>query len=111
MDYQAELEKMRNVSDDNGYWSPDAGQHKVKALSEIEVAEPFQDDNENRPRRKLRLEVNNQEFSWTFPLGKRESSVYGQLLSLGSKRGKILGEEFVIVVVGKGQDKRYTIIA
>lgn len=109
MDYQAELKRMEESSNDGLFWSPNQGQHKVKALSEIEESEPFKDD--SKPRKKLLLSVDGKEVTWTFPKGKKVTSVYGQLMGLGVKRGKILNEKFTILVLGEGQDIRYTILS
>lgn len=110
MDYKAELENLKNSPSDSDYWSPEPGQYKVVALGEIEESEPYEDDKEQKPRRKLRISINNEEHTWTFPKGKKESSVYGQLIALGSERGKLKDESFTIIVVGKEQDRRYTIV-
>jgi hypothetical protein len=110
MDYKAELERLKSNPVETGYWSPEPGQYRVKALSEIEESEPFEDDSDQKPRKKLKISVLGKEQIWTFPFGKKESSIYGQLVNLGAHKGKVLGEEFTIVVVGKDQDRRYTIV-
>lgn len=109
MDYKAEYERLKNLPKESEFWSPEPGQYKVKALSEIEDSEPYQDDTDQKPRKKLVISVDDKEHIWTFPFGK-ETSAYGQLVHLGSERGKIKDEQFTVIAVGKGQDRRYTIV-
>jgi len=110
VDYKAEFERLKNNPNESEFWSPEPAQYKVKALSEIEDSEPYKEDAEEKPRKKLSISVGGKIQTWTFPFGKKESSTYGQLVHLGSVRGKLKGEEFTVVVVGSSQDRRYTII-
>jgi hypothetical protein len=109
MDYKAEYDRLRNLPKDSEFWSPEPGQYKVKALSDIEMSDPYKDDEDEKPRRKITILVEGKEHTWTFPFGK-DTSAYGQLVHLGSARGKIKDEEFTVIAVGKGQDRRYTIV-
>ena len=93
------------------FWSPDADQYKVTSLGEIEDSEPFEDDNEKKPRKKLLIEVGGKKLTWTFALGKSLASTYGQLCQLGRNKGTLKGINFIVVVVGEGQNKRFTIVA
>lgn len=111
IDYQAELKRLEEFSGD--YWKPKAGQYKVKALSELIEADPFisdEEDKEPQQRSQLRVLVLGKEYIWNFPKGKTKASTYGQLINLGSVKGKILNEEFIVVVVGEGQSIRFTIV-
>lgn len=114
INYQQEVKRLKEFvpSDGNEYWSPDAGQYKVKPIGELESAKPFENDDEQKPRAKLRISVNGQELVWGMAVGKTEASTYGQLCNLAMLRGGKLKDtpEFTVVVVGKGQDRRFTIV-
>lgn len=112
IDYNEEQKKLDNFTGD--YWKPKAGQYKIKAISEVEDSEPFIDDEKHteQPRAQLRIQVNDKEFLWNFPRGKTPASTFGQLIRLaGTKGNKLIGSEFVVVVVGEGQNIRFTIVA
>jgi hypothetical protein len=114
MDYKNEFKRLQEYvpSMDSEFWSPEPGQYKITALTEIEESEPFEDDKELKPRDKLGIEVNGKKLTWTFALGKSLASTYGQLVQLASlKGGSLKGQVFTVVVVGEGQNKRFTIVA
>lgn len=113
MDYQEELKKIQEGGD---YWKPKAGQFKVKALSELEEAEPFikqregQED-EIHPQAKIRLLIAEEEKTWTFGKGKTPASTYGQLIELATKHANQLKDvEFSVVVTNDGTKNNYTIV-
>ena len=115
MDYQKELKRLE---EGGSYWKPKAGQFKVKALSELEEAEPFTKkgkDNkpdEKTPQMKLRISVNGEEKVWTFGLGATLGSTYGQLVKLASEHGdKLTGVEFTVAVKSDGTKNDYTIVS
>ena len=115
MDYKAELLRLeeQEALGASEFWQPEAGQHKVKALSEFEDAEPFTEEGkEPQLRKKLKVaDDKGKEHIWTMPYGRTPVSVYGQLVRLGvAKENKLLGAEFTVVVVGTGQNKRFTIV-
>lgn len=115
MDYQKELKR---IEEGGSYWKPKPGQFKVKALTELESADPFvkkgTDGKPSEPKEqaKIRLLINNQEEKiWTFGVGLTLASTYGQLVSLASKNNnKLTGTEFTIVVKNDGTKNDYTII-
>lgn len=113
MDYKKELirlqEQEANIGSD--FWKPKPGQYKVKGLGEIEDAPPYEEDGkEPQLRKMIHIKVNDKEFSWSMPLGKTPASTYGQLVHLASIKGKLKDEEFTVVVVGEGQNIRFTIV-
>jgi hypothetical protein len=110
IDYLAEQKKLAEFSGD--YWKPKAGQYKVKALSEVVDSEPFIDEKkaEPQPRYQLKILENKKEYLWNFPKGKTPASTYGQLINLAVSKGKLIDIEFTIVVVGEGQNIRFTIV-
>ena len=114
MNYQQELVKLQENEANQGtdYWKPKAAQYKVKALSELEDAKPYvEEGKEPQPRKQIKLFVAEKEVLWSMPHGITPASTYGQLVSLGAKRGKLKDEEFVVVVTGDGKTKRFTIVA
>ncbi|MEX1382634.1 hypothetical protein [Lutibacter sp.] len=113
MDYQEELKRLQKGSD---YWKPKAGQFKVKALSELESADPFvrkregQED-EISPQAKIKILVGGEEKIWTFGKGKTPASTFGQLVELATKHANQLkGVEFSVVVKNDGTKNDYTIV-
>lgn len=113
MDYQEELKK---IQEGGNYWKPKPGQFKVKALSELEEAEPFvkkregQED-EVHPQAKIKILVDGDEKLWTFGKGKTPASTYGQLVELATKHANALTNvEFSVVVKNDGTKNDYTIV-
>lgn len=113
MDYKLELEKLKaneqNVSSE--YWKPKPNQYKVKAMSEIEDARPYEEEGkEPQLRKQLKILVEGKEVLWSMPFGITPASTYGQLVHLGSVKGNLTGQEFIVVVTGDGKTKRFTIV-
>ena len=114
MDYQQELKRLQ---EGGNYWKPTrSGQFKVKALSELEEAEPFVKKREGQPdevnpQAKVKILVDGEEKTWTFGLGKTPASTYGQLVELATKNNNsILNVEFSVVVKNDGIRNDYTIV-
>lgn len=116
MDYQSELTRLQSNEAVNKveYWKPRAGQYKVKALSELEEGKPYVEEGKpDQLRKQLHILVlpENKEVVWSMPHGVTRASTSGQLVNLAVARGnKLKGEEFTVVVVGEGQNKRFTIV-
>lgn len=119
MDYQDELKKLSEGSSD--FWKPKPGQFKVKALSEIEEAEPFvkkvknettgEEREESTPQYRLRIAVGEEEKIWTFGKGKTPASTFGQLVELAAKNNNQLSSvDFSVVVKSNGNKNDYTIV-
>ena len=113
MDYQEELKRLQ---EGGSYWKPKVGQFKVKALSELENADPFvrkhegQPD-ESSPQSKIKILVDGEEKSWTMGQGKTPASTYGQLVELATKHAnQLTGVEFSVVVKNDGTKNDYTIV-
>lgn len=106
MDYQAELKRLQ---EGGNYWKPEKknAQFKVKALSELEEAEPYKE----KPQAKLKILVNGIEKTWTFGVGETPASTYGQLVNLASNRSNsLIGAEFTVIVKSDGTKNDYTIV-
>lgn len=113
MDYKTELDRLKeNEAQSAGdYWKPKAGQYHVEALGEIEDAKPYEEEGkEPQLRKQLKVLIDGKEFQWSMPLGVTPASVYGQLVNLGSNRGKLQGEKFTVVVTGSDKTKRFTTV-
>lgn len=113
INYQEELKRLESfvASEGKEYWSPEPAQHKVKALGELENADPFEDDEEQKPRAKLDIEVKGKKLFWGMAIGKTKASTYGQLINLAaSKGGKLKDCEFTVVVTGEDRNRRFTIV-
>jgi len=114
MDYQNELKRLQ---EGGNYWKPKAGQFKVKALSEIEDAEPYiknkgQPNEEVNQQFRIKLLINGEEKVWTFGHGSTMASSQGQLVNLAvQKGGKLTDVEFTIIVKSDGTKNDYTIMA
>ncbi len=109
IDYESVQKKLESFepSDASLFWKPLSGQHKVKALSELEEAEPYKE----KPQMKLRVVVDEEEKDWTFAVGVSPASTYGQLVKLATQRNNTLkDEEFTVVVVNDGKKNSYTIV-
>ncbi len=113
MDYQDELKKLQ---ESGNYWKPKAGQFKVKSLTELEEADPFIRKHEGQPdeaspQAKLQIEVDGEEKTWTFGIGKTPASTYGQLVELATKHAnQLTNVEFSVVVKFDGTKNDYTIV-
>lgn len=113
MDYQEELKRLQ---ESGNYWKPKVGQFKVKALSELEEADPFirkHDDSpdELSPQAKIKILVGGEEKIWTFGVGKTPASTYGQLVGLATNHAnQLTGVEFSVVVKSDGTKNDYTIV-
>jgi len=113
MDYQKELKRLQ---ESGNYWKPKVGQFKVKALTELEEAEPYikkQEGSEDEisPQAKIKILLDDDEKIWTFGKGKTPASTYGQLIELATKHAnQIKDVEFTVVVKSDGTKNDYTIV-
>lgn len=114
MDYKTELNSLQQGG---SYWKPAKknAQFKIKALSELEPAEPFEQKRtdgsiDKKEQAQLKILVEGAEKIWTFSKGST-ASTYGQLVNLGANKGNtLLNLEFTVVVRSDGSKNDYTII-
>ena len=101
------------------YWKPTPGQYRVRALAELEEAEPYVEEGKDPQKQaKIDLEIikkglvsKGEKVTWTIPVGKSQASAYGQLINLATSRSnKLTGEEFMVVVTNDGHKNSYTIV-
>ena len=94
------------------FWKPKAGQYKVRALSELEEAKPFEKEGEEpKPQVKIELLIGEDKFTWTMAKGVSPASAYGQLCKLAIARGGSLKlQDFMIVVTNDKKKNTYTIV-
>jgi len=112
INYKEEQNKLDNFKPGDGvdFWRPKAGQHKIKALSELEDSEPF-DGDESKPQVKIALQIGEDQKVWTMSKGVSSASAYGQLVKLANDNKETLKDlEFTIVVVNDGTKNTYTIV-
>lgn len=114
MDYQKELKRLQ---EGGNFWKPKVGQFKVKALSELEEAEPFKRKGKEgnpdtlNPQAKIKILVGGEEKLWTFGIGMTPASTYGQLVGLAiNHANQLTGVEFSVVVKSDGTKNDYTIV-
>lgn len=109
IDYAKEQQRLDEFKPEDAslFWKPTVGQHSVKALGELEEAEPY----EGKPQAQLKVAADGEEKLWTFSVGKSKASTYGQLVSLASKNNNVLKDKtFTLVVVNDGKKNSYTIV-
>lgn len=115
MDYKLELQKLKENEDAIGseFWKPEAGKYRVIATSEIVDGEPYREEGKTDvPRKMISVDVDGTNHNWSMPVGKTPASTYGQLCHLASEKGnKLTALGFTVVVVGSGQNKRFTVVA
>ena len=110
VNYEEEQKRLDNFKpeDASQFWKATPGQHKVKALSEIEDAEPY----EEKEQAKMSILVGEEPKVWTFAVGKSSASTYGQLVALATKhKGTLKNIDFTVVVVSDGNKNSYTIVS
>ena len=113
MDYQTELKRLQ---ESGNYWKPKVGQYKIKALTELEEADPFirrhkNSEDEVSPQAKIKILVSDEEKIWTFGKGATLASTYGQLVKFASEHNnKLTDSEFTVVVKNDGVKNDYTIV-
>lgn len=113
MDYSNE---QKRLEEGGNYWKPKAGQFKVKALTELEEADPYIRKNsegkeESSPQSKIKILIDGEEKTWTFAVGQTPASTYGQLVELATKNNNVLKDkEFTVVIKSDGTKNTYTIV-
>ena len=115
MDYQTELKRLE---EGGNYWKPKAGKYQVVLLTEIEPAEPFEEQKsdgtiEKREQFKVTIQVDHETMqrTWTFGKGVTLASTYGQLVSIASKNnGTLKGLVVIVAVKTDGKKNDYTIV-
>lgn len=115
MDYQNELKRLQ---EGGSYWKPAKknAQFKVKALSELEPSEPYEQERsdgtiESKEQFQLKILVEGNEKIWTFSKGFTPASTYGQLVNLATNKNNTLnGVEFNVIVKSDGKKNDYTIV-
>jgi len=122
VDYKKELDRVDSFKpeDSSLYWKAEPGHYNMKAMSELEDTEPYEEEGKaDKPRVKLNIIFKDKEsgtwsdpVEWTMAVGKTAASTYGQLCRLAVEKGGGLKDvEFQVVVVNDGTKNTYTIIA
>jgi hypothetical protein len=98
------------------FWKPKGGQFRVKALTELEEANPFIPKGEHKPedetpQAKVDLLIGEERVTWTVGTAVSPASAYGQLCKLATLyNNKLTGVEFMIVVTNDKKKNTYTIV-
>lgn len=106
MDYQQEVKTLEEYQTTN-WFKPRVGKYKIKIVTEPKPTEYKDDDGNITPQIELDITVNDEVFKWTVGKGKTLSSLYGQLMKVGSKNGKLAGEEITLIVKSDGKKNDY----
>lgn len=118
VNYKEEVKRLEAFVPIEGslYWKPTRGKYKVKALGELEEANPFLEEGKDpSPQVQIKLRITDdenhtEEKIWTMGIGKSNASTYGQLCAIAAKNMYVLdGVEFDVVVVYDGHKNSYTI--
>jgi hypothetical protein len=118
IDYKSEVKRLDAFvpGENSKFWKPKTGQYKVKALTELEGAEPFipkdskDPEKDKKPQCKLDLLVNDERVTWTMGIGVSPASAYGQLCKLAVEMNGLKDKTFIIVVTSDGKKNTYTIV-
>lgn len=115
INYNEEVKRLEayKPEENSDFWKPAAGQYKVKALTELQEAEPFKEEGKaDKPQAKIDLLLSDdKKVTWTVGKGKSVASAYGQLCKLATaKDGKLTDVQFTIVVTFDGKKNSYTIV-
>jgi hypothetical protein len=94
------------------FWKAKPGQYKVKALTDLEEADPFvEEGKEPKPQMKVDMLIGDDKYTWTFSKGVSPASTYGQLCKLAIQfGGSLKDKEFLVVVTSDNKKNTYTIV-
>ena len=118
INYNEEVKRLDSFvpGENSQFWKPKAGQYRVKALTELEDAEPFKPKGEHKPEDekpqvKIDLLIGEDKFTWTIGKAQSPASAYGQLCKLAIARGgNLKNQDFMIVVTNDKKKNTYTIV-
>jgi len=113
INYDEEVKKLDAFvpGESSQFWKPKAGQYRVKALTELEEAKPFEEEGkEPKPQSKIDLLIDEDKFTWTIGKGISPASAYGQLCKLGQLKGSLKNLDFMVVVTNDKKKNTYTIV-
>jgi hypothetical protein len=108
MNYEEECKKI-DAYKPKEYFKPEEGKYELIILTEPEKTQ-YVEGTEVTPQITMEIEVNKKIMTWTVPVGKTYSSLYGQLMKLGKQRKGLREAKIDLGVKGKGKDKDYTIL-
>ena len=71
VNYATESQRLNSFvpNSSSEFWKPKAGQYTLKALSELEDAENF-DNDPAKPQAKIQIMLNDKSYTWTMGKGK-----------------------------------------
>lgn len=109
MDWNKEKNGLQKAGEQNEWFKPQAGQYKVRFLTNGEEYETVWED---KTMQKVRfdIEIKNKKYSWGVTKGKTEISLYGQIALCGAAMEGLVDKEITLLVKGSGKDVDYTVI-
>lgn len=116
INYQEEVKRLDSFVPGaaSKFWKAKPGQYKVKALTDLEDADPFVEEGKDpKPQMKVEMLVgeSKEKYTWTFSKGVSPASTYGQLCKLAIQLGGSLKDkEFLVVVTSDNKKNTYTIV-
>jgi hypothetical protein len=112
INYEAEVKNLRKNFE---YFKPKQGSYKITFLGEPE-SDSFIEKETGEAIITIKTQVsvvdNRQElkeYNWSIFKNDSDSSLYGQLMKLGLKHGKLMGVHFTLLVNNDGKKNSYMI--
>lgn len=103
-------EEAKMLLENSTYWKPKQGKYLVVFLEEPENDEYIDDKGKVTPQWKLKVSVDGGlPQMWTMSRSNSPSSLRGQLIKIGAKKGLLKGNGTQVIVMGEGRDKKYTL--
>jgi len=108
MDYEKEHTTIM-AYEPKEYFKATGGRHEVVFIGEPEPT-TFDDGNKIIDQVEVKVSVKQKIMIWTITKGQSFKSLYGQLIAIGSARGKLNGEKITLLVNGENKDKTYVVL-
>lgn len=105
--YQDEL---KTLVENANFWKPKQGKYLVVVLDEPEDSTYTNDKGEVQQQWKMKVTVDGaKEQTWTVPKSNSPTSIRGQLVKLGAKKGTLKNIGFDLIVQGENKQRKYII--
>ena len=109
MDYEKEVQNLEQYQNKDWY-KPKPGTTKIVILSEPTPGTYKDDEGNITELIELEISIAEKMFSWSIGKGKTMASLYGQLMSIGKAKGKLMGETITLITKFDGKKNSYTLI-
>lgn len=108
MDYKKEYAKLE-AYEPKEYFKPLAGRYELTILSEPTLTS-YNEGKEITEQIELTVQHRDKVLTWTMAVGLSFKSLYGQLMALGNAKGKLIDEQFTLLVTGEDKNKTYVVL-